>query len=59
MQKTPLNPYQILDSAQDRCTDWDGVIILDAAMYRLAGITDDLSMVHEILVLQHMELHAS
>ena len=52
MQKTPLNPYQILDSAKDRCTDWDGVIILDAAMYRLAGITDDLSMVHAILAVE-------
>jgi hypothetical protein len=45
----PLNPFWILEEAMDRCTDWDGRIILNACQYRLRGVTDGPSVVAQIL----------
>ena len=39
LTKQALSAFEILQAAKMRCTNWDGVIILDAAMYRLAGIS--------------------
>ena len=43
------NPFAILEQAKDRCTDWDGVIVLEACQYRLQGVGDGPSVVAQIM----------